>query len=74
MKERRNAAGGIQDARFATTENGCQYKNIREWTFQYVDYYALVAFISLTVAEFRRNCSHFSQQKEFKQMQNRHAA
>jgi len=23
-----NAAGGIQDARFATTENGCQYKNI----------------------------------------------
>jgi len=25
-----NAAGGIQDARFATTKNGCQYKNIRE--------------------------------------------
>jgi len=23
-------AGGIQDARFATTENGCQYKNIRD--------------------------------------------
>jgi len=32
------------------------------------------SFISLTVAEFRRNCSHFSQQKEFKQMQNRHTA
>jgi len=30
--------------------------------------------MSLTIAEFRRKCSHFSRQKEFKQKQNRHVA
>ena len=59
-----NAAIGIQDTWFAITENGCQYKNIREWTFLYVCYHASAAFVSLTAAEFMCMCSQFNQQKE----------
>jgi len=62
-------ADNIQDARFATTENGCQYNKYKRVDISlYACCFAFAAFVSLTVAENiipRRveNCSIFNSPK-----------